>query len=136
MRYIDADLLNKRMYHEAFEIDSDMQNAELVADIKLAPYSTNLFSAESPSLTPGLIDSDDNFYPTRYVVSLDGNVLEQDLTNDIPFFNIKTDNTPRDWFTFPLKNSLNLTAGTHTLRISMGSGYISTFYHFKLQNEN
>ena len=25
MRYIDADLLNKRMYHEAFEIDSDMQ---------------------------------------------------------------------------------------------------------------
>ena len=71
-----------------------------------------------------------------YVVSLDGNVLEQDLTNDIPFFNIKTDNTPRDWFTFPLKNSLNLTAGTHTLRISMGSGYISTFYHFKLQNEN
>ena len=25
MRYIDADLLNQRMYHEVFEIDSDMQ---------------------------------------------------------------------------------------------------------------
>ena len=118
------------------KIDAEMLNVKLMADIDIAPYSTNLFTAETDSWTPGLIDSDTNRYKTRYVISLDGIELEQDLSRDVNFGNLGADPNIRDWFTFPIKDTLNLSTGTHTLRISMGSGYKSNFYQFKFENQN
>ena len=116
-----------------FTLASDISDADLVADIQVAEYSDTLFTAENPSWTPGLIDSADNHYETRYIITLDDNVLEQDLSKDIVFDNPRERERPRDWFAFPLKDKLNLTSGTHTLRLAMASGYISTFYNFKLE---
>lgn len=117
-----------------FSLDSNVSNAELVADIDVAEYSPNLFAAGEVSWTPGLIDEEGNVYDTRYVVSMDGNVLEQDLTRDIKFDSQPTSShSIRKWFTFPLKDRLNLAVGEHTLRISMADGYRSTFYNFGLE---
>ena len=113
-------------------IDGDLQNAKLFADIRIASYSETVFAAEERSWLPGLIDSVDNPYKTRYVVTLDGNELEQDLTKDVQFDNPTTD-MPRDWFAFPFKDGLNLSSGEHILRFGMGSGYKSVFYNFRLE---
>lgn len=113
-------------------LENDIANATLVANFIVAEHTQKLFTAADYSFMSGLIDSVDNYYKTRYVISLDGNELEQDLSKDVNVADIKKGSETR-WFTFPLKDNLNLTSGTHTLRISMGSGYISTFYDFGLE---
>ena len=108
-------------------LSEDISNIRLVAEIALhsASKGSKIFSADSSSWTPGLIDSVNNFYETRYVISLDGNYLDQDLTKDII-----GETTERRFYTFPLSQNLSLSKGTHTLKINMGSGTISNFYNF------
>ena len=106
----------------------------LVADIapsKKMPSTCKIFSNAEGDWTPGLKKVGDEVvrYENRYVVTIDGEELDQDLTkscNELP--------SGRKWYTFPLAKELNLDAGEHTIRISMGGGYISTIYGFGLQS--
>lgn len=106
----------------------------LVADIepsKKMPSTCKIFSNAEGDWTPGLKKVGDEVvrYENRYVVTIDGEELDQDLTktcNELP--------SGRKWYTFPLSKELNLEAGEHTIRISMGGGFISMIYGFGLQS--
>jgi hypothetical protein len=107
-----------------------MTDVKFVAD--MAPTADlgtgDLYKANSGDWTPGLIDSTDNLYSHRFVVTLDGVELTfDDSDNPCP-------GSDRGWFTFPI-NKFNVTAGPHTIRIAMAGGYLSTFYGFGLEKE-
>jgi hypothetical protein len=78
-------------------------------------------------MMPGLIiDSSGivTYSPTRYIVFIDGVMIEQDLSID------RNTNMSYDkkWFTFPFKNPITLNHGEHTVRITMGGAFYSKFY--------
>ena len=50
MRPIDADALSKRMYHDAFETDSDMQKWDSGCWIRYKMFENAI--AEAPTITP------------------------------------------------------------------------------------
>lgn len=49
-RYIDADALNERMYHDAFETDSDMQKWDSGCWIRYKMFENAL--ADAPTIDP------------------------------------------------------------------------------------
>ena len=114
-------------------------NVNLVADIKANEYHTiaQMFSNLSDDWTPGLkkIKNGDQqsiiYYPNRYIVTIDGVELEQDLSG--PYNVTPTRNKRR--YTFPLADTLNLSEGEHIIRITMAGGFIASIYTIGLMNK-
>ena len=112
---------------------------KLIAEIKPGHnmvIGDKVFSTPRNNKAPSLKKDGDtiSYYESRYVVTLDGVELEQNLDSDD---NIVLTNEEKDWFTFPLVNNIKfLEEGYHVLRIAMGGGtcigpgYCSSFYNF------
>ena len=120
-----------------FKVPTAIEDVKLVAEIKPANYMRNnrvpMFSnpeSLDSDWTPGL-SADGVGYPTRYIVTLNGNVLEQDLTNDKV-----AESDDKAWFAFPLKDQLDFAAGDYTLRITMAGGYECSFYNIGIQTQD
>ena len=120
-----------------FKVPAAIENVKLIAEIKPAQYmrqnNVPMFSnpaSISDDWTPGL-SADGEMYPTRYIVTLNGNVLEQDLSKDAV---AASDN--RAWYEFPLKNQLDFEAKEYTLRITMAGGYECSFYNIGIQTQD
>ena len=119
-----------------------LEDVKIVMDIKPNQYlgnSRKMFSNDLASdWTPGLKkigDGDEatyEAYQERYVFELDGQYLELDLDSD---YNEIAGSTRR-WFTVPLKNTLNFTAGEHTVKIRMGGGYVCDIYNVGVQTQD
>ena len=112
-----------------FVLENDILNAKLISDFTINPYLTSpnkVFTNLSTDWTLGLIDSDGNYYDTRYIISIDGQILEQDLSLDLEPPHDRSKRT----YEFPLKNKINLTKGEHTFRITMAGGWKPSFYDF------
>ncbi len=112
-----------------FVLENDILNAKLISDFAINPYLSSpnkVFTNLSTDWTLGLIDSDGNYYDTRYIISIDGQILEQDLSLDLEAPHDRSKRT----YEFPLKNKINLTKGEHTFRITMAGGWKPSFYDF------
>ena len=112
-----------------FVLENDILNAKLISDFTINPYLSSpnkVFTNLSTDWTLGLIDSDGNYYDTRYIISIDGQILEQDLSLDLEAPHDRSKRT----YEFPLKNKINLTKGEHTFRITMAGGWKPSFYDF------
>ena len=107
---------------------NDLNGCKLVARIKPAKYmeGTKMFSAPKSDWTPGLkkVGNDVVHYETRYIVTLDGVELVQNLDSK---YNVTVTSEEEDWYTFPLLNTFNLPKGEHYLKITMAAGYICNF---------
>ena len=107
---------------------NDLNGCKLVARIKPARYmeGMKMFSAPKSDWTPGLkkVGNDVVHYETRYIVTLDGVELVQNLDSE---YNVTVTSEEEDWYTFPLLSTFNLPKGEHYLKITMAAGYICNF---------
>ena len=114
-------------------LPENRNGCNLVADVKANQYMDNIkmFTNVDTDWTPGLKKVGDQVvrYPNRYVVTIDGVELEQDLDSA---YNIVA-REDRMWYTFPLTSTLDLAQGEHVIRISMAGGYIASFYRLGLE---
>ena len=123
----DADVKGSFIEYK-FKLPENVSDAYIVADITPARYMNNIymFANTANDWLPGL-SAEGEVYPTRYIVTLNGNVLEQDVTKDV----IAGEN--RDWFRFPIAlQSFNANTD-YTLRITMAGGYIAQFWNIGIQ---
>lgn len=77
MRLIDADALNKQMYHEAFETDTDMQKWESGCWIRYKMFENAI--AAAPTIEPTLYG-----YPIKHLANIaclmeEGNITPEDV---------------------------------------------------------
>ena len=122
-----------------FYLKSSFNDCNLIADIepsKNMPNGSKVFSNVDGDTTVGLKKVVENGnetivqYKNRYVVTIDGEEIDQDLTLECN----ELASSGRKWYTFPLVKKLNLGVGEHTIRISMAGGYRAMFYGFALEN--
>ena len=123
--------VNGSFFEYTINIPKKEEDAKIIAYMKPSENlskNDDVFKNNNNDWTPGLIDSENNKYPNRYIVSVDGNELEFDDS----YTNI---NSGSDWYVFPT-DDFDLSAGEHTIKITMAGGYLSSFYNIGIQAKN